>query len=151
MADKGILLGPGEGTQLAVPGFTATFKVVGADTGGSHAVIETTIPGDFAGPPPHIHRAMDEAFYVLAGELTVRVGERTATVPAGGYAFVPRGVAHTFANRGVAPATFLDMVYPAGFEHYYRDLAAAFAAAGGSPSPETFAALLAKYDTEVVP
>lgn len=146
MADAGILLGPGEGTHRAVSGFEATFKVVDADTGGSHAVIETTIPADFAGPPPHVHRAMDEGFYVLAGELTVRVGERTATVPAGG-AFVPRGVAHTFANRGATPATFLDMVYPAGFEHYYRDLAAA----GGMPRRETFAALLAKYDTDSVP
>ncbi len=148
---RGIILLPGEGISIAIPGFAATFKVIERDTGGTHSVIETTVPANFAGPPPHFHRAMDEEFYVLDGELTVRVGEQTVTAIRGAYAYIPRGVLHTFANRSDRPATFLDIVHPAGFERYYRELAAAFREAGGMPSPETFAALLAKYDTEVVP
>jgi quercetin dioxygenase-like cupin family protein len=147
---RGIVLLPGEGISIAIPGFAATFKVVGRDTDGGHSVIETTVPARFDGPPPHIHRTMDEEFYVLDGELTLRIGEQTVTAIRGAYAYVPRGVAHTFANRSDRPVTFLDIVHPAGFERYYRDLADAFRAAGGVPSPETFAALLAKYDTKVV-
>jgi oxalate decarboxylase/phosphoglucose isomerase-like protein (cupin superfamily) len=94
---------------------------------------------------------MDEEFYVLDGELTVRVGEQTVTAIRGAYAYVPRGVVHTFANRSDSPVMFLDIVHPAGFERYYRELAAAFREAGGMPSPDTFATLFAKYDTEIVP
>jgi quercetin dioxygenase-like cupin family protein len=151
MSTRGILLLPGEGVSIAIPGFAATFKVVSRDTGGSHSVIETTVPAGSAGPPLHFHRSMDEEFYILDGELSVRVGEQSLTAARGAYAYVPRGVAHTFANRSDRPATFLDIVHPAGFEQYYRELAAAFAAAGGTPSLETFMALFAKYDTEVVP
>jgi quercetin dioxygenase-like cupin family protein len=148
---RGILLLPGEGVSIAIPGFAATFKVVSRDTGGSHSVIETTVPAGFSGPPLHRHRSMDEEFYILDGELSVRVGEQSLTAARGAYAFVPRGVAHTFANRSDRPVTFLDIVHPAGFEAYYRELAAAFAAAGGTPSVETFMALFERYDTEVVP
>jgi len=148
---RSVVLLPGEGISIAIPGFAATFKVVSRDTDGDHSVIETTVPAMFAGPPPHIHRAMDEEFYVLDGELTLRVGEQTVTAVRGAYVYVPRGGVHTFANRSDRPATFLDIVHPAGFERYYRDLAAAFREAGGMPGKETFAALFAKYDTEIVP
>jgi quercetin dioxygenase-like cupin family protein len=147
---RGIILLPGEGVSLAIPGLAATFKVVTRDTDGDHSVIETTIPAGSPGPPPHRHRAMDEEFYILDGELTVRVGEQTFTAARGAFAYVPRGIVHAFANRGDRPVTFLDIVHPAGFEQYYRELAAAYAAAGGTPSRETFTALLAKYDTEVM-
>lgn len=148
---RGIVLLPGEGESPVITGSAATFKLVTADSGGSHSVIETTVPAGFAGPPAHFHRSMDEEFYVLDGELTVQVGDRTVTAARGAYAYVPRGVIHTFANRGDRPATFLDIVHPAGFERYYRDLARAFREAGGMPSRETFAALFAKYDTELAP
>jgi quercetin dioxygenase-like cupin family protein len=148
---RGIILLPGEGVSIAIPGLAATFKVVSRDTDGDHSVIETTVPAGSSGLPPHIHRSMDEEFYILDGELTVRVGEQRMTAARGAYAYVPRGVVHTFANRGDRPVTFLDIVHPAGFEQYYRELAAAFAAAGGTPSRETFMALFARYDSEVVP
>lgn len=149
--NRGIILLPGEGVSIAIPGFAATFKVVSRDTGGSHTVIETTIPAGSAGPPLHIHRSIDEECYIVDGELSVRIGEQTLTAARGSYAYVPRGVVHSFANRSDRPVTFLDIVHPAGFERYYRELAAAFAAAGGMPSQETFIALFAKYDTEIAP
>ncbi len=149
--ERGIILLPGEGESPVIMGLMATFKLVTADSGGSHTVIETTVPAGFAGPPAHLHRSMDEEFYVLDGELTVRVGDQAVTAARGAYAYVPRGDVHTFANCGDRPATFLDIVHPAGFERYYRDLAAAFREAGGMPSREAFAALFAKYDTELVP
>ncbi len=148
---RGIILLPGEGISLAIPSFAATFKVITRDTGGSHSVIETTVPAGSAGPPPHFHRSMDEEFYVLDGELTMRVGVQRFTAIRGAYAYVPRGVVHTFANPSDRPATFLDIVHPAGFERYYRELAASYAEAGGTPSRETFMALFAKYDTEIAP
>ncbi len=148
---RGFVLSLGEGESPALPESTVVFKLVSADSGGSHSVIETVVPPGFPGPPAHFHRAIDEEFYVLDGELIVRVGEQSLTVGRGGYAYLPRGVVHTFTNRSDRPVTFLDIVHPAGFEQYFRDLAAAFREAGGVPSRETWAGLLARYDTEVVP
>src|SRR3712207_8038562 len=52
-----------------------TFKQTGADTGGLFALLEVTgLPG--SGPPPHIHRRVDELYRVLEGELEVFDGDR---------------------------------------------------------------------------
>ncbi len=55
------------------------------------------------GPLPHIHRRHDEAFYVLEGELTVRVGTRTVTAPAGSFVLVLMSLlAESGLNRAAA-------------------------------------------------
>lgn len=146
---RSIVLLPGEGIAIPIPGYAVVFKAVGRDTGGSHAVFEVTIAAKSPAMPPHLHRAMDEEIFVTDGELAVRIGTQTIVAARGAYLAVPRGVAHAVANRGDAPATFLTIIHPAGFERYYRDLAAAFAAAGGMPDRETFAALLATYESEL--
>ena len=35
----------------------------------------------------------------------------------------PRGIAHTFWNAGDEPARLLELISPAGFENYFRELA----------------------------
>ena len=62
--DGNIVLRPGEGKIVPVPGHKVTHKVVGADTDGAYSLLEVELVGD--GPPQHIHKAEDEAFYVLA-------------------------------------------------------------------------------------
>ena len=44
----------------------------------------------------HVHNSDDEAWHVLAGELTFRYADRTETVGQGTTVFVPAGVAHTY-------------------------------------------------------
>jgi mannose-6-phosphate isomerase-like protein (cupin superfamily) len=44
----------------------------------------------------HVHNADDEAWHVLAGELTFRYADRSEIVGAGRTVFVAAGVAHTF-------------------------------------------------------
>jgi uncharacterized RmlC-like cupin family protein len=41
------------------------------------------------------------------------------TKRAGQVAFAPRGVHHTFANLSAAPAAYLVVCTPAGFERYF--------------------------------
>ena len=48
------------------------------------------------GSPWHVHPDEDEWFYVLAGEFTVYVGDERLSLPAGSFAFGPKGVPHTF-------------------------------------------------------
>jgi len=57
--------------------------------------------------PLHVHLLDDEAWYVLEGTLTVRVGEHDVTVPSGGAVLVPRGTPHTFWNPRSEPTRYL--------------------------------------------
>ena len=56
-----------------------------------------------------LHRpdALDEAFYVVAGRLEAQLDDRRVQVAAGGFLWVPRGTAHTFANAGPDPVHVL--------------------------------------------
>lgn len=102
-----ILLGPGEGDVDTVLGDKYTFKAAAKDTGGAYALWEIATPAAAGGPPPHIHESEDEAFYVLEGEMTFQIGERTVNAAAGTFAFAPRGIAHKFSNPGTKPAKAL--------------------------------------------
>jgi quercetin dioxygenase-like cupin family protein len=98
-------------------------------------------PGDL--PPVHVHERHLEAFYVLEGELVLTVAGEEIRIPAGTWAQVAPGVAHTVANP--VPATFLNVHAPnAGFGRFLRarhvdgdELPAAIARAGFDERPLT--------------
>jgi quercetin dioxygenase-like cupin family protein len=91
-------------------------------TNGVFSVTQTNPPPG-AGPRLHSHD-FDEAFYVLEGTLTFQVRDELFQVGPGELAFAPRGVPHTFANLGGAPARQLIVCAPAGFERYFARMAA---------------------------
>ncbi|HKV90439.1 MAG TPA: cupin domain-containing protein [Thermoplasmata archaeon] len=62
--------------------------------------------------PLHRHRKEDEAWYVLEGEIAVRLDARTVIARSGGAVWSPRGVAHTFWNPSAAPARYLIIMGP---------------------------------------
>ena len=45
--------------------------------------------------------------YVLAGEVTARVGEQTHTLGTGAFILMPRDVPHSFANPSITDARVL--------------------------------------------
>jgi quercetin dioxygenase-like cupin family protein len=98
-------------------------------TGDRVSAIEITVPAGWGGPPLH-HHDFDEAFSVLAGELTFQVGDELAAAGPGAVAFAPRGVHHTLANLGDAEARYLLVCTPGGFERYFDP-------ATSDPYPET--------------
>ena len=89
-------------------------------SGGHVAVVELTGAGR---PPLHQHD-FDEAFCVLEGELTFRLGDDVVTRRADELAFAPRGVPHTYAKLSGAPARALLVITSAGFERYFDRIAA---------------------------
>jgi mannose-6-phosphate isomerase-like protein (cupin superfamily) len=93
------------------------------ETGGEVSVIASAAPAGFQGPALH-HHDFDETFYVIEGELTFQLRDEVFGAGAGELAFAPRGVAHTFANMSGAPARFLIVCTPAGFERYFARMAA---------------------------
>jgi quercetin dioxygenase-like cupin family protein len=102
----------------------------GEETGGHVSVTEIVVPPHSAGPPLHTHD-FDEAFYLLEGELLFQVGDALVTKGAGERSYAPRNVAHTLANHSDAPARYVLVCTPAGFERHWARLAAE--AAGAEP------------------
>jgi uncharacterized cupin superfamily protein len=90
--------------------------VDGESSGGHVGLIRDVVPAGHTGPQMHLHPEFDEGFYVLAGELLFRVGDRVSTVRAGELALARRGEPHTFANRTDTAVPVLMFVTPAGFE-----------------------------------
>ena len=97
--------------------------VHGEQNRGRVGIVESVMPPGAAGPPLHEHD-FDEAFYVLEGELTFQIGGELVRFGAGELAFAPGGQPHTFTNRGEAPAHFLIVITPAGFEREFARRAA---------------------------
>jgi mannose-6-phosphate isomerase-like protein (cupin superfamily) len=139
------VLGPGEGPTVSAGANQLTFKVVREDSGGDLMLIEYIVPAGFPGPALHVHEHTDEVFYVLDGVLTVTGGEEPVSLPAGGTVFVPRGVAHTFANASSSPVRMLIIMTPAGFEGFFREMAR-LAESGLLADPAAVAEVQHRYD-----
>lgn len=109
---------------------TAHVLLHGDETGGRLSLTEIVVPPHSTGPPLHTHD-FDEAFYMLDGELIFQVEDVLATKRAGEVSFATRNVAHTLANHSDAPARYVLVCTPAGFERHWARVAAE--AAGVDP------------------
>jgi quercetin dioxygenase-like cupin family protein len=112
------------------PNLRTNVLLRGEETGGHVSVTEIEVPAHTAGPPLHTHD-FDEAFHMLEGELIFQVEEALTTKRAGELSFASRNVAHTLANHSDAPARYLLICTPAGFERHWARSAAE--AAGVDP------------------
>ena len=73
----------------------------------------------------HIHHHHADHFYVLSGELTLRLGPdgREVSMAEGTFARIPAGVVHGFRNASDAEVTYLNLHAPGmGFADFLRDL-----------------------------
>jgi quercetin dioxygenase-like cupin family protein len=108
----------GEGETVWFTNNLMVLKATAESTGGAYALIESLAPAG-SGPPLHVHRREDEAFWVLEGHLTVCCGERVFAAGPGSYTFLPRDIPHTFAVEGTSPAQILSISSPAGLEQFF--------------------------------
>lgn len=141
-----IVLAAGAGQTLRAAGTQTTFKVKSAATNGRFSLAEYHLPPEFPGPPPHVHRRFEHAWYVLVGALQIQLNGETQQVGPGVFVYVPSGVPHTFANPGAVPVRMLAIDTPGGMEPYYEELAQAFAP-GTAVDPQVIAAIQRRYDT----
>ena len=70
-------------------------------------IVDYTLPAQRFGAPPHYHEDLVESFYVLSGELWIRLGDEERTLGPGALALVNPGTLHAFANKTDAPVRFL--------------------------------------------
>jgi quercetin dioxygenase-like cupin family protein len=95
-------------------GSLTVIKATAADTAGQMTILEVTEPPGVEAPL-HVHYHEDEGFWILEGEATFEVGERTIHARAGDYLFGPRGIPHRY-TVGDAGCRMLYIFTPGGFE-----------------------------------
>ena len=133
---------PGEGRAGDLGSIGVVFKLWGADTGGALSVVEHPFPVG-ALVPPHLHTREDEYSIVTDGEIGFRSGNREVVLGPGGYITKPRGELHTMWNAGTIPAHMIEIISPAGFENFFRDLTDL--TASGPPNGGAIASLADAY------
>jgi mannose-6-phosphate isomerase-like protein (cupin superfamily) len=136
------VVGPGEGEERSLGSIGVVFKLFGDQTNGQVSNVEHPFPVG-ACVPPHLHTREDEYSIVIGGEIGFRSGDREVVLGAGGYITKPRGETHTMWNAGSVPARMIEIISPAGFEHFFWGMGEMMAA--GAPDPERMAALAAKH------
>ena len=145
-----VVLKAGEGHALRLGDVQMVVKEDGTHTRGALGLAEFEVaPHGHNTPPPHIHHAHEEGFYVLEGELEFVVGTKTVRAAQGSFVMVPAGVAHSFSNPTQQPARFLTTFTPRRYLSYFEELSHLYQATA-SPSPHQIAELMARYDTEVL-
>jgi quercetin dioxygenase-like cupin family protein len=139
-----VLIEPAPGPVVWLGGVGVVVKVSAEQTSGAVSVVEhPVLPGALV--PPHIHHGEDELSYVIEGTIGARVGDEVVEATQGAYVLKPRGVPHTFWNATDHPARVLQFIWPGGFERFFDELGAEFAAGGGVPDPEAVAELAQRY------
>ncbi len=146
---KPFVLGPGE-NRCDVGGDGWEIRFTGADTAGALVSGEGSVPPLHAGPPLHVHSNETELFFVLEGVLTVQIGEERFEVPAGGLAWLPPGIPHTFANLGQVPVRLTSVITPAGLEEMFAERLAYFDSIQGPPDWNHVAEIESHYGVRMV-
>ena len=125
-AQAGYALANDEGEAFWLLGMLQTIKIGRDDTAGRYGMAEIVVP-EGIGSPWHVHPEEDEWFFVLEGNLTVYVGDTRVDLTAGGFAFGPEGVPHTFIGAGPGPTRVLVGFAPTQYEGFLREV--------GQPTP----------------
>ncbi len=134
---------PGEGRAGGLaPGVGVVFKIDGEDTGSALSIVEHPFAVG-ALVPPHVHTLEDEYSIVLEGEIGFRSNDREVVLGAGGYIIKPRGEVHAMWNAGRTPARMIEVISPAGFEGFFRELTDLTAV--GAPDMKAMAELGDRY------
>jgi quercetin dioxygenase-like cupin family protein len=122
-------------------------------TGGAFSLMEEWLPRG-AEPPPHVHRREHEAFFVLDGALTVRVGEEMFAAEAGAFVFCPLGIPHLLTVES-DEVRMLTLCSPGGVEALFVELgkpapARTLPVDAAEPDVDRVVTLAAHYGAEVL-
>jgi quercetin dioxygenase-like cupin family protein len=135
---------PGQGRSVDLGVVHMRLLAGGDTTDKAFTLAEFFGTGQGAWTVPHVHRAMEESFFVLDGLFTFTVGGRAIKATSGMYILVPRGTAHTI-TAAEGGGRFLTLMVPGGLEEMFFEL-------GQLPpnairDPVARAAISARYDS----
>src|SRR4051794_647994 len=137
------IITPDQGTHGFLGSIGARFLIDGPDTGERFSLVEHPMSPRALAAPLHMHTREDEYSYVHQGRMGALLGDDVVEAGPGDLVHKPRNQWHTFWNAGDEPCRILEIISPAGFEQFFRELDAM----GGAikADPEALEALNEKY------
>jgi quercetin dioxygenase-like cupin family protein len=121
------------------------FLLEAADTNGSLAMFEFTVPAGAKVPLPHYHKLYDETIYGIEGVITFTVEGQSVEIGSGKTCFIPRGAVHGFNNLKQTNVRALAVITPALLGPDFFREAAAIVNSGGPPDLEKLTVVMAKH------
>jgi mannose-6-phosphate isomerase-like protein (cupin superfamily) len=143
------IVGPGDGAEGFLGSVGVRFMIDGAEAGQRFSLVEHPMSPRALAAPLHRHTREDEYSYVLQGRMGALLGDDVVEAGPGDLVHKPRNQWHTFWNAGDEPCRILEIISPAGFEGFFRELVAM----GGvvNADPEAVVTLQDRYGLELLP
>jgi mannose-6-phosphate isomerase-like protein (cupin superfamily) len=142
------IVGPQDAAEGFLGSISARFVIDGPDAGERFSLVEHAMSPRALAAPLHRHTREDEYSYVLQGRMGALLGDDVVEAGPGDLVFKPRDQWHTFWNAGDEPTRILEIIAPAGFERFFRELDAL---GGALADAEALARLNERHGLEMRP
>jgi mannose-6-phosphate isomerase-like protein (cupin superfamily) len=143
------IVGPQDAEEGFLGSIGVRFMIDGSEAGERLSLVEHPMSPRALAAPLHRHTREDEYSYVLEGRMGALLGDDVVEAGPGDLVFKPRNQWHTFWNAGDEPCRILEIISPAGFEHFFEELVELGGAAEADPG--VLAQLSARYGLEMQP
>jgi quercetin dioxygenase-like cupin family protein len=143
------VVGPRDGFAGFLGSIGARLMIEGLEAGNRFSLVEHPMSPKVLAAPLHRHSREDEYSFVLEGQVGALLGDEVLIGKPGDLIFKPRDQWHTFWNAGDETARILEIISPAGFEEFFRELIEL----GGVKQvpPQVFGGLCERYGLEMKP
>lgn len=130
---------------LSVAGNDIIVRVGGQETDNEYSIFELTVPTN-VGAGLHIDKDWDEWWYVIEGKFAFTLNGERIELNAGGFAYGPKGIPHSFKNVGETTGKMMMVTRPSGLEIFFRKVHEA--SLHGTPDKEAFVKIMRSHNIE---
>jgi mannose-6-phosphate isomerase-like protein (cupin superfamily) len=113
---------PTGGTEGFLGSIGVRWMIDGAEASDRFSLVDHSMSPRALAAPLHMHTREDEYSYVLEGRMGALLGDDVVEAGPGDLVHKPRNQWHTFWNAGDEPTRILEIISPAGFEDFFREL-----------------------------
>ena len=145
LSGQAYTVAPGEGRTADVGVIQMRVLAAGEATTNRAFTLAEFTGGQGPWTVPHLHREMEESFFILDGEFTFPIGQETIPAGPGSYVLVPRGTRHTI-SAGAGGGRLLVLMVP-GKDWHKMFFELANLPPNSITDPAVRAAISAKYDS----
>jgi mannose-6-phosphate isomerase-like protein (cupin superfamily) len=143
------IVGPKDGKAGFLGSIGVRFMIDGVEAGDRFSLVEHPMGPRALAAPLHRHTREDEYSYVVRGRMGALLGDDVVYAEPGDLVHKPRNQWHTFWNAGDEPCYILELISPAGFEDFFKELSDMGGVA--NVEPETLVELNERYGLEMQP
>jgi mannose-6-phosphate isomerase-like protein (cupin superfamily) len=143
------IVGPKDGKAGFLGSIGVRFMIDGVEAGDRFSLVEHPMGPRALAAPLHRHTHEDEYSYVVQGRMGALLGDEVVYAEPGDLVHKPRNQWHTFWNAGDEPCYILEIISPAGFEDFFKELSDMGGVANADP--KTLTELNDRYGLEMQP